>query len=147
LNEILDEANEIDINPFWAQLQANGEVEDGATLDDFLRADQVLTTTGTRTLEEIAESVQEHAIESEGEEESVEVQPKPPVSRQDAYKGFDLFRRYAEQNVEDPKIMQACHVFEDFLHQERIKSLTQAPITQFMPVKNSNQSCITQFFA
>jgi hypothetical protein len=45
-----------------------------------------------------------------------------------------------------PKIMQVCHLFEYFLHQQQMKSPMQAPITQFTTAKNSDQSSITQFF-
>jgi hypothetical protein len=46
-----------------------------------------------------------------------------------------------------PKAVQFCHYMEDFLHQEQMKSMVQAPITQFMSAKKSNQPSITQFFA
>jgi hypothetical protein len=117
-------------------------------LDDFLNADQALSTTGIRTLEDIVESVQERPTEQESDDEAVEaeIQQKPPVSRQDAYKGFDQLRRYIEENADDPKATQFCHYMEDFLYQEQMKSLTQAPITQFMTAKKSVQPSITQFF-
>jgi hypothetical protein len=53
------------------------------------------------------------------------------VSRQQAYQGFDQLRRYVEENAADPKLMQACHLFEDFLHEQQAKASVQAPITQF----------------
>lgn len=55
---ILDfhEADEDDLNTLWKQLRRHGEVEENGALDDFLIADQALSTTGTRALEEIAES-------------------------------------------------------------------------------------------
>jgi hypothetical protein len=145
----LDETEGIEIDSLWAQLQNNGEIEEGAVLEDFLNADQALATTGTRTLEDIAESVQEHPIELESEDEAVEVelQLQLPVSRQDAYKSFDQLRRYVEENAADPKLMQVCNLFEDFLHQEQMKSMTQAPITQFMSAKKPEQPSITRFFA
>lgn len=145
----MNEADNIEIEPLWAQLQSYGEIEEDVVFDDFLHADQALATTGTRTLEDIAESVQEQPIELDSDEEPIEpeVEPQPPVSRQDAYKSFDQLRRYVEQNTEDLKAIQACNLLEDFLHQEQMKSMVQAPITQFMSVKKSAQPSITQFFA
>jgi hypothetical protein len=65
LDEILDEAD---------------EVEENLVFDDFLNADQALDSTGTRTSEDIAESVQEQPVELEIEDELVEaeVQSQPP---------------------------------------------------------------------
>jgi hypothetical protein len=112
-----------------------------------LHADQALSTTGIRTLEDIVEFVQEQQTEQESKDEAIEtdIQQQPPVSRQDVYKGFDQLRRYTEENAEDPKIMQACRLFEDFLHQQQMKSLMQAPITQFTTAKDSDQPSIIQF--
>lgn len=143
----MEETDGIDVDSLWAQLQNNGEIEAGATLDDFLHADQALSTTGIRTLDDIVESVQEQPTDLESEDEAIEaeLQQQPPVSRQDAYKSFDQLRRYIEENAEDPKAMQACHFLEDLLHQEQMKSLVQAPITQFMAAKKSDQPSITQF--
>lgn len=117
-------------------------------MNDFLNVDHALATTGTRTLEDIVESIQDHPTEPESDNETVEasVDPKTQVSRQDAYKGFDQFRRYVEQNAEDPKIIDMCHKLEDFLHQQQMKSLVQAPITQFMPDKEPKQPSIIRFF-
>jgi hypothetical protein len=42
--------------------------------------------------------------------------------------------------------MQACHLFEEFLHRQQIKSQMQTPIIQFTTAKNTDQSSITQFF-
>lgn len=145
MDEILDEDDAAEVDPLWAQLQTNGEIEEGVLLDDFLYADQALATTGTRTLEEIVELVQE---QQESEDEAIEanVQQQSPVSRQDAYKGFDQLRRYVEENNFDSKFTQMCNQFEDLLHQEQMKNMIQAPITQFLPPKKSDQSSITQFF-
>lgn len=68
-----------------------------------------------------------------------------PMLKVSLHSLFTLF--YAEQKAEDPKIIQACHLFEDFLHQEQMKNIVQAPITQFMPAKESNQPSIMQFFS
>jgi hypothetical protein len=142
--------NEAELEPLWELLREQGDVEESATLIDFLHADQTLATTGTRTLEEIAESVQAPAqqAEPESDDEMVEVaiQPPEPVSRQAAYKGFDQLRKYVEENAKDPQLIQMCHKFEDFFEQERVKNSVQAPITQFLPTKQPTQPTITQFF-
>jgi hypothetical protein len=63
-------------------------------------------TTGTRTLEEIVESVQK--TEKESEQKS--------VSRQEAYHGFDCLRRYVQENARDSELVKnsvyACQRFE-----------------------------------
>lgn len=143
----MDEAEEIDIESLWEQLRGQGEVEDDANFADFLHADLNLATTGTRTLEEIAESVQVQTIELESEDEMTEIEvQQPPITRQAAYKGFDQLRRYVEENATDPKVVQACHIFEDFLYQEQSKKSIQAPVTQFLQAEKSTQSSINQFF-
>jgi hypothetical protein len=140
------ENDEVEVEQLWEQLKAHGEAEATTTVADFLQIDQNLATTGTRTLEEIVESVQkiEQSIEIESEDELVDVEIKP-VSRQEAYHGFDCLRRYVETNAEDPELVKMCHKFEDFLYQEQMKSLVQTSITQFMTVKKPDQSKITQF--
>jgi hypothetical protein len=70
-------------------------------------------------------------MEPESEDEEPEVLPLPPVSRHQAYKGFDQLRRYVEENAADPRLMQACHLFEDYLYQEQAKKSIQTPLTQF----------------
>jgi len=135
------------LDELWTRLQEEDGIEGTATFDDFIDADQELATTGTRTLEEIAASTSSTTqAEPESEEEEPEIQSALPVSRQQAYQGFDQLRRYIEENVADPKAIQYCHYLEDLLHQEQTKHSVQAPITQFMSAKKSNQLSITQFF-
>lgn len=120
------------IDDLWARIQEEGETDEKTKLTDFIDADQDLATTGTRTLEEIAASTSSSIqAEPESENDEPEVQPAPPVSRQQAYQGFDQLRRYVEENATDPKFIGFCHQFEDFLHQEQAKSAVQASITQF----------------
>jgi hypothetical protein len=83
-------------------------------------------------LEEIAASTSSTTqAEPDSEDDEPEVQPPLPITRQQAYQAFDQLRRYVEENATDPKAIQHCHYFEDFLHQEQAKVSVQAPITRF----------------
>lgn len=140
---------EVETKQIWKQLKACEEVVATATVVDFLQADQDLATTGTRTLEEIAQSVRttDEPIksESEGEDETLVVVQPEPISHQKAYQGFDDLRRYIEENAVNPKLIQACHKLEDFLYQEQMKSLVQIPITNFMNAKKPDQTTLYEF--
>jgi hypothetical protein len=132
LEEELPELELPQLDDLWARIREADEVEDQTELADFIDADQALATTGTRTLEEIAASTSSTIqAEPESEDDEPELQRPPPVSRQQAYQGFDQLRRYIEENVADPKAIQFCHYMEDLLHQEQAKNSVQAPITQF----------------
>jgi len=135
LDEFFEEPIAPQIDDLWEQLRQHGEIEESVSLPDFINADQGVVTTGSRTLEEIAESCSSNAqqINEESDDEVVDVPQIEPISRQAAYKGFDQLRRYIEQNGIDPKLVQACHLFEDFLYQEQIKKSVQTSITQFLP--------------
>lgn len=107
------------LDDIWARMQAEGEVDEKTEIVDFIDADQALATTGTRTLEEIAASTSSSIqAQPESEDDEPEIQPPPPISRQQAYQGFDWLRRYVEENVADPKAMQYCNYLEDLLHHE-----------------------------
>jgi hypothetical protein len=124
------------LDDLWIRIQEDGAMED-ITLADFIDVDQELSTTGTRTLEEIAASISSTTqADPESEEDEPEVQPPPPISRREAYQSFDRLRRFVEENVTDPRAMQYCHYLEDILHQEQFKNSVQASIIQF-----SNNDC------
>ncbi|KMZ76545.1 hypothetical protein ZOSMA_10068G00010, partial [Zostera marina] len=66
------------LDDLWARIQEEGGIDEQTELADFIDVDQVLATTGTRTLEEIAASTSSTAqAEPESEEDEPELQPIP----------------------------------------------------------------------
>ena len=136
MDVVFEEPNEPHFEDLWDKITKHDKIGDSITLSDFINADQELATTGTRTLEEIAQSCSsidpQNNDESDDEINEIEQPNIEPISRQKAYIGFNQLRQYVQENAVDPKLMQACHLFEDFLYQEQVKKSTQPQITQFL---------------
>lgn len=118
----------------WDELGSRTEVNYEAILTDYIAIDDSLSTNAIPTLNKIAEassSSNVDVITMESDEEMEAFEEKPPITGQDARKGFHQLRQYMEENYDDPTVFKMLDRLEDTLTKDQLQKMQQPKISNF----------------
>lgn len=123
----------MDLFDDWSTLQEHSEVDANCELSDYLTVDNEILTSGTLSLEEIAQVVSSsNAEEADSEDGEVsEIEERPPISGPAARQAYLQLRQYFEENALDEKLYPTFDHIEDLLSKDRTSKLKQPKISTF----------------
>ena len=129
--EIQTEPEDVELLEIWEALPAGEKMHDKEEIElsEFLEADERLATSGSFTLEEIAEEMlrSEEPVESEDDEVTVEEEIVP---FEEAQRAWSTVRKFMQQRSGKPGVMQACDRLDNEMHEIRQKKMRQPTILE-----------------
>lgn len=118
--------------------QEHPELKTDCDLFDFLAVDDQVETSGTLTIQEIAQtcsSSNANEADLDSGDDAIEVEERVPITGPAARQGFLQFRQYCEENGLDPKLFPALDQMEDFLLKDQLFKMRQPTIHDFFTPK------------
>jgi hypothetical protein len=115
-------------------LEGHSEIDAHCEISDYLVVDSEVVTSGTLTLEEIAQicsTSKADEADSNSEGEIIEIEERPPITGPVARQGFIQLRQYFEENGLDPTLYPIFDHIEDLLLKDQMVKLKQPKISDF----------------
>lgn len=119
---------------FWATAQEHAELKANCDLTDFLAVDDQVETSGALTIQEIAQACSSsnvNEVDSDSEENAIEVEERAPITGPAARQGFLQMRQYFEENGLNPSLFAAFDQIEEELMKDQLAKMKQPTLYDF----------------
>lgn len=128
-----EDVEDQELGNYWTELQRQSEFNADVEISDYLAVDDAVITSGSLTLEEIA---QEHSSSTANEvnsddEEIQEVEERIPITGPAARQAYFQLRQFCEENGLNEKLYTAFDQVEEFLLKDQMSKMKQPMISDF----------------